>query len=105
MKIRKNFAHAFTFFALLCLANAFSVPLFAHSDEKENFSKQQRELVVLASQRNLNLNPHTSSFSIESQILNGLYEGLFTYNPVTLQSENAICEGFKVSRDKKIWTF
>ena len=97
------------FISIILLAILFAQTLFAQnfSQKKENpnIANEQRELVILASERNLDLNPHTSSFSIESQILNGLYEGLFSYNPVTLQSENAICESFKLSRDKKTWTF
>ena len=96
-------------FLLACIFITFSsISVFAQEEPKfkrENQATEQRELVVLVSERNLNLNPHTSSFSVESQIMNANYEGLFSYNPKTLQSENAICEGFKISRDQKTWTF
>lgn len=108
MKFSKIFSR-FNRFLAVCFLFAFSsISLFAQEEPKfkrENQSDEQRELVILVSERSLNLNPHTSSFSVESQIMNANYEGLFTYNPKTLQSENAICEGFKISRDQKTWTF
>lgn len=50
-----------------------------------------------------NLNPYTTAVTSDVQILSGLYEGLFSYNPTNLEPEYAIANGFKVSRDKKRW--
>lgn len=86
-------------FFLLFLSIFFVTVCFAYNPEI------QREFVVLTSENTLDLNPHTASYSIEAQILNGLYEGLFTYNPLTLEPEPALCESYKLSRDKKTWTF
>ena len=80
---------------LLCCQNMFS----------EFDSKYQREFVILTSHSDPDLNPHTASYSTEAQLINGLYEGLFTYEPRTLQPVPAICESYKLSRDKKTWTF
>ena len=65
----------------------------------------QKTLAITGIDSQLNLNPHTSSYSFESQVLNGLYEGLFTYNEKTLASENALAESYYISRNKKRWTF
>lgn len=65
----------------------------------------QRELVVLQGEFDYCLDPHQSTYASEAQILTGLYEGLFTYNPYTLEPVPAIAESFKISRNKKIWTF
>lgn len=65
----------------------------------------QKELVVLESTHNFDLNPHTANYSNEAQLLTALYEGLFVYNPATLEAEPALAQGYKISRDKKIWTF
>lgn len=62
-------------------------------------------LTVIEYAHDYDLNPHTAAYSSEAQILTGLYEGLFSYDPVTLEPENAFAESFKVSRDKKRWTF
>ena len=53
----------------------------------------------------LDLNPHTSGYLAEAQVLNSLYEGLFTYNPITAEPDYAIAREFKTSRDKLYWTF
>lgn len=68
-------------------------------------SKLQKNFIVVESVRPHDLNPHTTSYSSDSQILSGLYEGLFSYNPTTLEPEYAIATSFKISRDKLRWTF
>ncbi len=65
----------------------------------------QKELVVIDSVHNYDLNPHTANYSSEGQLLNALYEGLFVYDPFTLEPVSAIAEDFTVSRNKKTWTF
>ena len=85
-KLKKTFL---TLFVLLIS----SLPLQA----EENF-------IILESVMPHNLNPQTTSYSADSQILSGLYEGLFAYNPVTLEPQYAIASGYKISRDKKRWT-
>lgn len=67
--------------------------------------ENQREFVILSAHNDFDLNPHTASYNSEIQIINGLYEGLFTYDPLTLQPIPAICESYNLSRDKKTWTF
>lgn len=62
-------------------------------------------LVVLGYPRLFNLDPHTANYSSDAQVLNGLYEGLFTFNASTAEPEVAIAKSFKISRDRKIWTF
>ena len=69
----------------------------------------QKELVIIDSSVNssraYNLNPHTANYSSEAQILNGLYEGLFSYDPMTLEPLAALAETFRISRNQKTWTF
>jgi len=65
----------------------------------------QKELVIIDSVHNYDLNPHTANYSSEAQILNGLYEGLFSYDPITLDAVPALAQSFRISRDKKMWTF
>jgi len=52
-----------------------------------------------------NLNPHTTSFSYDSQILEALYEGLFSYDPRNSTAVAALASKYVISRDKKRWTF
>lgn len=65
----------------------------------------QRELNITVSSSNFNLNPHTASYSIEAQILDGLYEGLYSYDPRTLEPKNALATNCKISRDRKRHTY
>ncbi len=72
---------------------------------KSDLAAQQRTLVIIESPHEYDLNPHTASYTTEAQLFTGLYEGLFSYDPATLAPLNAICKSYKVSRDKKRWTF
>lgn len=75
---------------------------------EENYAinpELQNNFVILAAQHNYDLNPHTASYSAEAQILTGLYEGLFSYDPITLEPLYALAKSYRVSRDKKRWTF
>lgn len=65
----------------------------------------QKELVIAASTSNYFLDPYHSDTSTDASILVNLYEGLFTYNPYTLEPEPGLIESFKIARDKKTWTF
>ena len=82
---------------------------FAGQDDffKDNGGEDsiQRELVIFHSMTNLNLDPHTSAYVSEAQILNSVYEGLFSYNPATLEPDSALAKDFRISRDKLRWTF
>ena len=86
-------------FILLILFICFQ-PVFSQFNPEN-----QREFVILSAHPNPDLNPHTASYNSEIQIINGLYEGLFSYDPLTLQPVPAICDTYKLSRDKKTWTF
>ena len=67
--------------------------------------EQQKELTVSFSTTVLNLNPHTSAYAQEAQILNSLYEGLFCYGPQMANPVNCLCTEYRTSRDKLYWTF
>lgn len=64
----------------------------------------QKNFIILEGLKIHELNPQVTSYSSDSQILSGLYEGLFSYHPVTLEPEYAIAKSYKISRDKKRWT-
>ncbi len=83
------------------------------SENKENnnsnqhpFDPQlQRTFEISAIESPLDLNPHTSSYTNEAQFINSLQEGLFCYDPKTLDPLPAIASTYRISRDKKRWTF
>lgn len=65
----------------------------------------REELTVVFSSGSLQLDPRKSFLASEAQIFTALYEGLFSYNPLTLEPIPAAAESWKLSEDKKIWTF
>ena len=65
----------------------------------------QRNLNIIMASQPLNLDIHTATYSSEAQILDSLYEGLFSYDPKNLDPLPAVAESYKISRDKKRWTF
>jgi len=65
----------------------------------------QHNFTIIVPVHEYDLNPHTASYSSESQILSSLYEGLFSYDPVTLEPKNALAVRYRISRNKKRWTF
>ncbi len=65
----------------------------------------QSNFVIIESVHPHALNPQVTTYASDSQSLSGLYEGLFSYNPKTLEPEFAIAADYKISRDKKRWTF
>lgn len=64
----------------------------------------QRPFIMVDSVNNYNLDPYTANYNSEAQVLTALYEGLFSYNPYTLEPEPALAETFQISKDKKTWT-
>ncbi len=64
----------------------------------------QQNFIIVELVRPHVLNPQITNYSSDSQILSGLYEGLFTTSPITLEPQYAIAKDFKISRDKKRWT-
>ena len=67
--------------------------------------QNREELTVAFSSGSIQLDPRKSFLASEAQIFTGLYEGLFSYNPLTLEPLPAAAESWKVSDDKKTWTF
>lgn len=65
---------------------------------------ETKPITILETVHNHQFNPHLTDYAADVQILTGLYEGLFTYNPLTLEPQYAIAIDFSISRDKKRWT-
>ncbi|MDD7274379.1 MAG: peptide ABC transporter substrate-binding protein [Treponema sp.] len=64
-----------------------------------------RPFTIIDAVHSYNLDPHTANYSSEAQILTGLYEGLFSHDPYSLEPVPALVADYKVSRDKLRWTF
>ncbi len=64
-----------------------------------------REFVVGMGTDEIELNPYKSIYAHEMQLFTALYEGLFTYDPQSLDPVRAQAESFEKSKDGKTWTF
>ena len=67
--------------------------------------KNRDELTVVFSKFNVELDFRKSYFASEAQIFTGLYEGLFSYHPLSLEPVPAVVERWTLSEDKLQWTF
>jgi len=63
------------------------------------------ELTVTFSRHDLELDFRKSYFSSEAQLFTAIYEGLFTYHPMTLEPVPALAERWELSNDRMQWTF
>jgi len=82
--------------AIIAIALAFAISPAAGS---------ARELVVGMGRYDVELNPYKSIYAHEMQIFTALYEGLFSYDPQSLDPVRAQAESFEKSADGKTWTF
>lgn len=64
-----------------------------------------RTLNISVSNTDLTLNPFYTYTATEAQYLNGIYEGLVTYDPKDLSPEPALAESWSLSEDKTEYTF
>lgn len=75
------------------------------AEQKEKLPQElQQNFTIVEPVRVHVLNPYLTNYSSDSQILNGLFEGLFTISPLSLEPQYALAKEFKISRDKKRWT-
>ncbi len=65
----------------------------------------ETELAVAFSALDVEYDPHHSIYASEAQIFTGIYEGLFSYNPLTLDPVKSAAASFTKSRDSLTWTF
>ncbi|MDR2470866.1 MAG: peptide ABC transporter substrate-binding protein [Treponema sp.] len=110
--------------AAFCLCLALTAGLFAQGSSPEGGRKlfllpgerergrtdaaDRTELTVVLSgegPEKTELDPRVSYLASEAQIFTALYEGLFSYNPFTLEPVPAAAASWKLSEDKKVWTF
>ncbi len=73
--------------------------------QEDSEVKEIQRFTIIEPVREHELNPQVTSYSSDAQLLTGLYEGLFTYDPVSLSPLYAIATDYRISRDKKRWTF
>ncbi len=75
------------------------------SPQSEDTDKQISKLVIGFPQGIIEYNPLYTYSSTEAQLYTALYEGLVTYDPLTLQPVPAVAEKWDISRNKKEFIF
>jgi peptide/nickel transport system substrate-binding protein/oligopeptide transport system substrate-binding protein len=63
------------------------------------------ELTVVCSKNEVELDFRKSYLASEAQLYTAIYEGLFSYHPLTMEPVPAMAEKWELSNDKKEWTF
>lgn len=80
----------------------FEIPDYAESGPNP---ADRTELTAVFSGDEAELDFRKSYLASEAQIFTGLYEGLFSYHPRRLDPVPAAASAWKISEDKKVWTF
>jgi len=68
-------------------------------------SNDRNELVVVFSSGEIELDFRKSYMANEAQLFTAIYEGLFSYHPITMEPVLAAASRWATSEDKKQWTF
>lgn len=68
-------------------------------------AQNRTELTVVFTTSEVELDFRKSFLVNEAELFTALYEGLFSYHPYTMEPVRALAESWKVSEDKKQWTF
>ena len=109
----------FLTFCVLFIFGCKSFPVKEDAPQKQNEEEPDRqdfaaarppvidrdELTVVFTTHDIELDFRKSYFASEAQLFTGIYEGLFTYHPFTLEPVMAAAERWELSEDKKQWTF
>jgi peptide/nickel transport system substrate-binding protein/oligopeptide transport system substrate-binding protein len=67
--------------------------------------KDRTELTVVFTTSEVELDFRKSFLANEAELFTALYEGLFSYHPLSMQPVPALAASWKLSDDKKQWTF
>jgi len=101
----------FSFFALLlaaCQTHQIQKPQESGGGEFAEMRPDNRsldELTAAFSAHEMELDFRKSYLASEAQIFTALYEGLFSYHPLSLEPVPALAERWVLSEDKLQWTF
>jgi peptide/nickel transport system substrate-binding protein/oligopeptide transport system substrate-binding protein len=68
-------------------------------------TQNREELTISCLIEDLELDFRKSYLAQEAQVYTGLYEGLFSYHPLTMEPVPAVAANWKISDDRKTWTF
>jgi peptide/nickel transport system substrate-binding protein/oligopeptide transport system substrate-binding protein len=91
--------------SLVLILAALAAGLYAQAAGTPPESAVPNEFVVAYNSLDVQFDPHHSIYAAEAQIFTAIYEGLFSYNPSTLEPVRSACKSFTRSRDGLTYTF
>jgi len=111
--MNKCLKYLFFSFCILILAACQSPQIQKPQEETESgdFAEMRPgirnldELTAVFSSQEMELDFRKSFFASEAQIFTALYEGLFSYHPLSLEPVPALAERWSISENKTQWTF
>lgn len=77
----------------------------AAAPAQEAEEEQAREFVLVYSPKSLVLDPRHIYTTMESELSTGIYEGLLSYHPFSLEPIPAVASEWKISPDRTVYTF
>ena len=95
----------FCFFPLLPLIGETSQDRQFDYAEPRARPRANDELFVVFTRGSLELDFRRSIMASEAQLFTAIYEGLFSYHPITMEPVPAAANRWEVSEDRKTWTF
>ncbi|MCL2070247.1 MAG: peptide ABC transporter substrate-binding protein [Treponema sp.] len=104
----------FRIFALSLFFTYLAMPLYSQENpdraspdfaESRPRSMANDELVVVFSNNDLELDFRSSFMASEAQFFTAIYEGLFSYHPLTMEPIRAAAASWELSEDRRRWTF
>ncbi|MDR3324793.1 MAG: peptide ABC transporter substrate-binding protein [Spirochaetaceae bacterium] len=108
---RRSSSFVIAFFLCFSCASSSQTSPPPEADDEARYAETRPEVfdrdVLSASfpRADVELDYRKSYLANEAQIYTALYEGLFTYNPLTISPAPGAASAWDVSADKKVWTF
>ena len=90
---------------LISILALFFLCITLYAEDNEIRPRSLDELTVVFSRSDLELDVRMSYMASEAQIYTAIYEGLFTYHPITMEPIPAAASRWELSEDRKQWTF
>jgi peptide/nickel transport system substrate-binding protein/oligopeptide transport system substrate-binding protein len=101
----KRMGIAFLALALVAASAAGGAAWAQSAPPSDESQPKPEEFVVAFNVLDFQFDPHRSIYSAEAQVFTATYEGLFSYDPNSLDPVRAACRSFTKSQDGKTYTF
>ncbi|MFP4362668.1 MAG: peptide ABC transporter substrate-binding protein [Spirochaetia bacterium] len=69
------------------------------------YAEDEQTFTMVASPTNVAYDPHHTFTAFEAQFYTGIYEGLVSYHPITMEPLPAVAHAWEISEDRRTYTF